>query len=131
MPGGLTANGTPLQQWVSNGNLQQQWNITYLGDSGYEVIKNVATGKVLEVAGASTANGALIDQADFTGAGNQLWKVSNHTGPDGTTYLEILNVQSGKSLDVTNFSVANGALLQQFDYLGGANQQWQFVPVVN
>lgn len=34
-------------------------------------------------------------------------------------------------LDVTNTSTQNGALVQQWTWVGGANQQWQFIPLGN
>ncbi|HZS52919.1 MAG TPA: RICIN domain-containing protein, partial [Bryobacteraceae bacterium] len=44
---------------------------------------------------------------------------------------EVLNLNSGMVLDVTNMSTDNGALIQQWTWLGGANQQWQFIPLGN
>jgi hypothetical protein len=38
-------------------------------------------------------------------------------------------LNSGKVLDVTGMSLDNGAYLQQWDWWGGLNQQWQIVPV--
>ena len=43
--------------------------------------------------------------------------------------VEILNRNSGKALDVLNASMLDGAPLQQYDYLGLSNQQWQLVLV--
>ncbi len=42
--------------------------------------------------------------------------------------FEILSKLDGKSLDVTNVSTADGASIQQWQYLGGANQKWNIVP---
>lgn len=42
--------------------------------------------------------------------------------PNGT--YKLVNRHSGKSLDVTDASTANGAKLQQWGYGGGANQRW-------
>jgi hypothetical protein len=42
---------------------------------------------------------------------------------------EIVNRQTGRALDVTGSSTANGTLIQQYDYLGFPNQQWQLIPV--
>jgi hypothetical protein len=47
----------------------------------------------------------------------------------GNYYL--LNVHSGKALDVDGVSVNNGANVHQWDYVNGANQKWQFVPAGN
>jgi alpha-galactosidase len=44
-------------------------------------------------------------------------------------YYEIVNRNSGLVLDITGASTVNGALAIQWPYHGGANQQWQEVPV--
>ncbi len=49
-------------------------------------------------------------------------------GVSGAVY-EIANELSGRVLDVTNASTADGAPIQEYDYLGGNNQKWSFVPV--
>jgi hypothetical protein len=141
--GGSTANGTFVQQWTSNGNLQQQWQAvpvspfseippvrfpTAIG-SGYFAFINVLTGKALAVRGGSTSNGALINQAEYTSAGNQQWLMEPISGSNSV--YEILNERSGKALDDTNFLTSNGTLIQQWDYVGGTNQDWEFVPVSN
>ncbi|AWM35119.1 RICIN domain-containing protein [Hymenobacter nivis] len=43
------------------------------------------------------------------------------------SYYRITSQISGKSLDVSGVSMQNGAVLHQWDYVGGANQQWQLV----
>jgi len=46
------------------------------------------------------------------------------------TYYKITARNSNKVLDVVGgpVALANGTQVQQYDYLGGANQQWQVVP---
>jgi len=46
-------------------------------------------------------------------------------------FFTVTNKLSGKVLDVTAVSRQDGALIQQWDSLAGANQQWQFVPLGN
>ncbi len=41
--------------------------------------------------------------------------------------VKIVNKLSGKVLDVAGFSMINGARVQQWDDLGGSNQQWRLV----
>ena len=41
----------------------------------------------------------------------------------------IVNVASGKVLDDPNFSKSNGAVIQQYQLNGGANQRWDLVPL--
>ncbi|MFF1407033.1 lectin [Streptomyces sp. NPDC058294] len=71
-------------------------------------------GKCLDVAGASSTNGAAVQLYDCNGTAAQQWTV----GSDGT--IRAL----GKCLDVTGNSTANGARLQLWDCGGGANQKW-------
>lgn len=61
---------------------------------GYFSIRNAASGKVLDVKGGSTADGALVILADKKDADNdsQLWKYESGF---------ILNVNSGLCLEVT------------------------------
>ena len=80
----------------------------------------VRTGRVLEVANASTANGAKIRQWDYLGGANQQWIIQ----PVGNGLSVIRNINSGKVLDVTGFSKENGASVQQWDYNITTNQQW-------
>lgn len=42
------------------------------------------------------------------------------------TYYKVINKNSGKSLEVYDQSTANSAAIDQWDYWGGANQQWTF-----
>ncbi|MFL6416064.1 MAG: RICIN domain-containing protein, partial [Bryobacteraceae bacterium] len=44
-------------------------------------------------------------------------------------FSALLNRGSGKALDVVNGSTAAGALIQQYTFVGGANQQWSLVRI--
>jgi hypothetical protein len=83
------------------------------------------SGKVLDVAGISTANGAQLQQWDYLGGNNQKWRFE----AVGGDYHRIVAQHSGKVLDVVGRSTANGARLQQWDYLGGDNQKWRLEPL--
>uniref|UniRef100_UPI0035584E19 lectin n=1 Tax=Streptomyces corallincola TaxID=2851888 RepID=UPI0035584E19 len=72
------------------------------------------SGKCLDVAGASSANGTAVQLYDCNGTAAQQWTV----GTDGTVRA------LGKCLDVTGNSAADGAKLQLWDCVGGANQRW-------
>ncbi|HVU65851.1 MAG TPA: RICIN domain-containing protein, partial [Ktedonobacteraceae bacterium] len=47
----------------------------------------------------------------------------------GGSYVKIVNRHSGLVLDISGGSTANGGKAIQWAYSGGANQQWQEVPV--
>jgi glucosylceramidase len=74
-------------------------------------------GKCVDVAGASTANGAAIQLWTCNGTGAQSWTV----GTDAT--LRAL----GKCLDVTGAGVANGTKIQLYECNGTAAQAWSRV----
>jgi hypothetical protein len=57
-------------------------------------------------------------QANITAAGYSFG------GSSGQSNVEILGSQSGRCLDVTGQSTANGALAQLWDCSGNANQRW-------
>ncbi|MFC6078406.1 RICIN domain-containing protein, partial [Microbispora bryophytorum] len=46
---------------------------------------------------------------------------------DGNTWYVLVNRNSGKALDVYNFSTADGGSLVQWSRSNGNNQQWRFV----
>jgi endo-1,4-beta-xylanase len=48
---------------------------------------------------------------------------------DTSKTYRIISVNSGKALDVCGPSTADGALTQQWDYVGGTNQKWRFESV--
>ena len=51
----------------------QYWHLTHIAD-GYYTITNLLTGMYLEVAGASSANGANVQEWEYNGNDCQLWK---------------------------------------------------------
>ena len=88
--------------------------------SGTFDLFNARTGKVLEVVGGSTSNGALVQQNTLNGSPQQQWQLT----PLGNGAYSIANVLSGDVLDVIMGSRADGTLIQQYQYLGDSNQQW-------
>ncbi|MFJ3089474.1 ThuA domain-containing protein [Streptomyces sp. NPDC086838] len=73
-------------------------------------------GKCVDIAGASTANGAAVQLYDCNGSGAQVWQ---HRSSG-----ELFNPASGKCLDATGPSSANGTRLQIWTCYAAANQQW-------
>lgn len=88
-------------------------------------VRSRHSGKVLEVSGNSTANGANVQQSDDFGNNNQKWVVTDV----GNGQYSIVSVHSGKSLDVEANSTANGANIHQWEYFGNGNQKWQIESV--
>ena len=113
---GSQDNGANVLQYTYNGYNNQKWYVQKQSN-GYYIIKNLASGKVLDAAG--TANGSNVQQWEYGGGANQEWSIENVNG-----YYKIINRGSGKSLDVANISAEDNANVQQWDYLGQDNQLW-------
>lgn len=95
--------------------------------NGTFLIVNRKSGMVLDVASASTANGANVLQWGATGATNQRWTLTQLSGG----YYSIIGVASGRSLEVYQSGTADGTNVSIWDYSGANNQQWQFISVGN
>ena len=80
-----------------------------------------ASNKLLGVTGAFLNNGAVV----------QIWSSNNNcqkwtVNPAGDGTFKLLNVNSAKAMDVSRGSTADGAVIIQWPYGGGGNQQWRF-----
>jgi len=97
-----------------------------LDGNEWEIV-NRETGQVLQVAGAGTADGDLIDSSADTGDSYQRWNiVRNENG-----YYNFSNANSGLTLDVYNGSLANGATVDQWGTGTNLIQQWYINPASN
>ncbi|WP_235921178.1 glycosyl hydrolase family 18 protein [Lentzea tibetensis] len=103
-----SANGTAVQLWTCNGTDAQRWTV---GTDG--TLR--ALGKCLDLSG--TANGAVARLWDCTGSGAQGWQAQSN----GT----LRNPASGRCLDATGPSSADGTRLQIWDCFASSNQVWQ------
>jgi len=112
-------------------NAERVVNITWGADvppaiNGRYLIVNRNSGKVLEVPGAGLGNGIQLDQTTYTGALNQQWDVNPIPSTFGGdySYYSLKAAHSGVTVDLNNFSYANGAAIQQWN--GGTNavEQW-------
>ncbi|RZK22917.1 MAG: ricin-type beta-trefoil lectin domain protein, partial [Hymenobacter sp.] len=123
MPGG---NGYGNNQ----PNAERVINVTYGEDiqpaiNGRYLLVNRASGRVLQVAGGSTSDGAAVQQGSYAGATSQQFDVtpvSTRVGGD-FSYFSVTAGHSGKSLDDENFSLDNGGRIQQWTNSVGVNQQ--------
>ncbi len=95
------------------------WDFIDVGNREVAVV-NRATGKVLDVSGASQDDGANVQQWNWNGSGAQRWRQeSSGLG------IKLVNVNSGKCLDVSNNATHAGANVAQYRCNGGDNQRWQ------
>ncbi|EPX65065.1 hypothetical protein D187_000490 [Cystobacter fuscus DSM 2262] len=87
---------------------------------GQYSLRSVHSNLCLEVAGASTADGALVQQTNCANVAQQHFEVLSSA--DGTYQLRA--VHSGKPLDVRGNNQVSGELLQQWNDNGGPNQRF-------
>ncbi len=90
--------------------------------TAYYVIRNVESGKVLDVEEAGCCNGYSVHQWTYGGRTNQHWRIVDVGGG----YYKVVARHSGRVLDVSNRSTSDGAKIHQWSYDGSFNQQWSF-----
>jgi sugar lactone lactonase YvrE len=98
---------------------------TLVSFNSYYTIANRNSGKVVDVFGGSSADGATIIQYVYHTGTNQQWQFVDVGGG----YTKIVSRNSGKIMDVNGGSTAVGANMLQEPYTGAASQQWQFVNI--
>lgn len=117
--GAGTAAGTNVQQWTANGTKAQRWAISENADGSYSVESALAEGLSLDVAGAGDFDGAGLDVWPANGTAAQRFSFipapaqvepAGRTVDDGV--YELVGAGSGKALDVSGASRADGARAQ-------------------
>ncbi|MDX2600796.1 alpha-L-fucosidase [Streptomyces caniscabiei] len=121
----VTVTGLPSGVWASLRNVEV-YDRPFAADLGTFRVVNRKSGKVLDVNGASSADGATLIQWPSTGGTNQQWKLLPNT--DGSYRLS--NVRSGKVLNSPSSS-AQGAGLDQSSDTDSDNQWWKLVPATS
>jgi hypothetical protein len=98
--------------------------------STYNAIQSKLSGNVIDIQGASTKSGALLDAfaPKTSGNDNQLWEFV--ADPSGSGYYFIKSKLSGNVIDIQEASTKSGALLDAYPQktTGSDNQLWTFVP---
>jgi tRNA A-37 threonylcarbamoyl transferase component Bud32 len=107
--GGSTSNSNPVIVYTCNNGTNQQWTV---GTNG--TLQTL--GMCLDVGGGATNDGATVDLYTCNNTGAQVWQPQSNG--------ELVNPQSGKCLDDTNFG-GSGTQVQIWDCGDGANQQWK------
>ena len=94
--------------------------VTTLADGIYKItVKH--SGKVLDVSGFSTADGAFIHQWEYFGQTNQQWRVERQ--PDGTYRFTVRH--SGKVLDAQYAGTTAGTRIWQYTWNNSCAQKWR------
>jgi alpha-amylase len=89
-------------------------------DGATYAIRNRHSGKALDVAEISGANGADVHQWDYLGGANQRWTVQ----AVGDGYYRLLATHSSKSLDVEGSSTDDGDNVVQWEERSQESQHW-------
>jgi len=120
-----TANGTAIQQWACGPQqVNQEWQLQSQGNGNYSIVARGAPGQALDVVNRGTANGSLIQLWAYGGGTNQQWMpVSVASG-----LYKLVNVASGRCLDVPAASTANGVQLEIYDCNGTGAQSFRLSP---
>jgi hypothetical protein len=126
VPGNSTQPGTQLVQWSPHGGENQQWQVRPNGDGTYQIYGRGA-GLAADV--TSDAEGAPVTQQVASGATSQDWTLVPVPVPISGGTFALFNRNSGLAMDVSGESTADGGIVIQWPYHGGANQQWHFIPV--
>ena len=119
---GAIMDGTPVQIWQNNGSTAQKFTIERRSD-GYYTIKNVASGRYVEVTGSGTANNTGLRIWPYSGSCGQKWAITLSAG----SYV-IQSACSGRAVDLTNYVTTNGNRVQIYDNSANSAQRWRLIP---
>ncbi|MEU6315490.1 RICIN domain-containing protein [Streptomyces sp. NPDC047014] len=108
-----------LVQWTGGNFNNQKFTATKNSDGSFQ-LKVKSNGLCLGVGGASTEDGAAVQQRTCGSAADQKWKIATSGGG-----LSLTAQHSGKCLDVTGSSKADGARIVQTTCDARASQQWK------
>jgi len=111
-------NQTGVIQFSSRNTDNQQWDIVPAGQ-GYFFFRNAMNGKALEA--SDMRNSSPVLGMPFTGGPNQQWRIM--PAADGNA---LITNRLGKTLDIPNGQVRDGARVQIYDANGEANQRFVF-----
>jgi hypothetical protein len=130
--GAATTPGTPLDAYPqkTSGTDNQLWEfVADPAGSGYYFIKSKLDGSVIDIDGASTKTGTILDayRQKTTGTDNQLWEFVSD--PAGSGYCFIKSKLIGHVIDIQGASTSPGTPLIAYPWKlnGYDNQLWTVV----
>ncbi|MFE5244143.1 MULTISPECIES: NHL domain-containing protein [unclassified Streptomyces] len=128
-----TRDGAEIHQSLASPRAHQQWRLIASGQDEADIlyrIENVRSGKVLEVVGGGTVDGAVVAQRAYEGtaADHQQWRlIPVGSVTDTPRVYEIANRNSGLLLRVDTNAPA---VVKQYGAQGDhRDRQWQLLPV--
>jgi len=117
-----TNNGTAVQQWGTNTNTAQKFNILASG-SNWKIAMNIAQNKCIGPQYNGTGNATVLEVQDCNGSNNQAWIAMLVSGTTDT--FSFKNVAANRCIDVQGVSTADGARMQLYDCTSANNQRFQ------
>ena len=112
--------GARLQQGECRSG-QSEWEVRELGNDEV-AIQNRSSGLVMDVQQSSAQDGATVQQWSWNQSSAQRWRLDL----SAAGRYRIVNVGSGKCLDVEGRSNTAGAKISQYQCHGGENQAFRF-----
>ena len=109
----VNRQGASLIQTAYTGNNSQQWNLISDGNGYYKIV-NVASGKVMEVAGGSTAVLANIQQGTNYNRSFQLWAIQS----DGAGKFKIRSKHADLCPIIESDATTDGLPVETYSYTG-------------
>jgi chitinase len=131
MPGGSDYNdyslvNTTAYQFYTTMAAAKATQPGALADGTY-TITSAFSGKCVDIASASTADSAQVQQYQCNGTGAQKFALKNM----GSGWYRLLNTNSGKAIDIAAASTADGAKVQQYTDNGTLAQRFSIKPAAD
>ncbi|MBB6550196.1 RICIN domain-containing protein [Nonomuraea rubra] len=98
-------------------------NAAVIDPAAYYQIVSRHSGKAIDIAGQSTADGAAVQQQTRAGQASQQFQFADA----GNGHYKLRARHSGKVMDIASASTANGANVVQWTDNGGTNQHFRVV----
>ena len=128
---GVVSDKNNVQMWTGNKSAAQKWRFIAWGnntgqtipDGRYHVLSGVETSKGLDVYQGGTANLSNVQLYKNNRSVNQTFDITYL----GSGYYKIIDLNSGKSLDVQGNSPVKSANVCIYDYNSGASESKQWI----
>ncbi len=117
------ANGNVVQATYEEGSEKQMWTPVNI-DAGAVVLQNVSAGKVLDVNGGSTSNGANVQVYSRNGSAAQRFFLDSVEPVKNATFVLHSGANYNQVIDLNNSSPNDGAKVTTWGSNNGDNQKW-------